>query len=363
MKNIFVAATRQNNGKTMTSLGLFHSFQQRFENVAYMKPVGQQYRIVDGEKIDKDAVLIQKTYNLSDNLSDMSPIAIPRGFTSNYVENGNQAELFEQITTAYSSLSKGKDFVLIEGTGHAGVGSVFDASNAQVARLLGAKVILVSTGGVGKPVDEILMNKALFDAKGVEVVGVIVNKVMPEKYDRIKNIVTKAFARHDLRVLGVIPMVNELNVPSVAELAEDLDAEPITEDPALLRNPIHKFVIGDMQPHNAVESLTDNSLLIVPGDRDGIIVTALCGNILESSSRSNVAAMVFTDGIKPHSRIMNLIKESRIPVMLVEGDSFSVATRINNSIFKLRADELNKIRQAQTLIEEYVEVDQICELI
>ena len=362
MKNIFVAATRQNNGKTMTSLGLFHAFQNRFNRVAYMKPVGQQYRIVNGEKIDKDAVLFQKTYNLTDKLSDMSPIAIPRGFTTQYVESGNQEELLSQIRSAYDALSAGKDFVLIEGTGHAGVGSVFDASNAQVAKFLGSKVVLVSRGGIGKPVDEILMNKSLFDAQGVEIVGVIVNKVQIEKYDRIKEVVTKAFARHGLRVLGVLPMVNELNVPSVAELAEDLDVEAVTEDQALLNVPIQRFVIGDMQPHNAVEALTDNSLLIVPGDRDGIIATALCGNILESSSRSNVAAMVFTDGIKPHDRIMNLIKESRIPFMQVKEDSFSVATRINNSIFKLRASETNKIREAQTLIEKHVDIDKIMEL-
>ncbi|NBV84081.1 hypothetical protein EBR57_08180, partial [bacterium] len=55
MKKVFVAATRQNDGKTMVSLGLFNAFQKRFKDVAYMKPVGQQYRVVDGKKIDKDA--------------------------------------------------------------------------------------------------------------------------------------------------------------------------------------------------------------------------------------------------------------------------------------------------------------------
>ena len=49
-KSIFIAATRQNDGKTMTSMGLFHGFQKRFNTVTYMKPVGQQYLKVENEK-------------------------------------------------------------------------------------------------------------------------------------------------------------------------------------------------------------------------------------------------------------------------------------------------------------------------
>ena len=116
MKNIFVAATRQNDGKTMVSLGMFSEFRKRFSKVAYMKPVGQQYKIVDNEKIDKDAVLMHFTYDLSDKLSDMSPIAVPRGFTSSYIRNGDRSRLVDRVKASYERLSQGKDFLLIEGT-------------------------------------------------------------------------------------------------------------------------------------------------------------------------------------------------------------------------------------------------------
>ncbi len=74
-----------------------------------------------------------------------------------------------------------KDFVLCEGSGHAGVGSVFDLSNAQVAKILGAKVIIVTQGGIGKPIDEVSLNQALFEKEGVEIIGVILNKVLGDK--------------------------------------------------------------------------------------------------------------------------------------------------------------------------------------
>ena len=51
---------------------------------------------------------------------------------------------------AFDRAAYEKDYVIIEGTGHAGVGSVFNLSNAQVARRLNAKVIIVAAGGIGR---------------------------------------------------------------------------------------------------------------------------------------------------------------------------------------------------------------------
>ncbi|HOU36808.1 MAG TPA: AAA family ATPase, partial [Candidatus Omnitrophota bacterium] len=43
MKKIFIAATKQNDGKTTVSLGLISNFQQKFKKVAFIKPIGQRY--------------------------------------------------------------------------------------------------------------------------------------------------------------------------------------------------------------------------------------------------------------------------------------------------------------------------------
>lgn len=361
--SVFVAATRQNDGKTMTSLGLFHAFSQRFDAVGYIKPVGQQYRVVDGEMIDKDAVLMSSIYGLQDPLPWMSPVAVPRGFTTSYIESGDRRPLIERIRHAYDALAAEKDFVLIEGTGHAGVGSVFDLSNADVAHLLGSPVVLVSRGGVGKPIDEIMLNHALFAQAGVDVLGVIVNKVDPDRYDRIAATVRKGLERKGIHVFGVVPTVERLLTPSVAELAEDLDARILACDERRLTDTVRRFVIGDMLPHEAVEALEDNCLLIAPGNREDVIVSALCGNLLGASPTSNVCAIVLTDGRRPHHRIMELIERSGVPAMLVEEDSFAIATRINRSIFKLRREETEKVRISQDLVEQNVDVDDICQKI
>lgn len=339
----------------MVSLGLFHAFKKRYPEIAYMKPVGQQYRLIDGNRIDKDAVLISKTYNLSDPLPDMSPIAVPRGFTSSFIaETQNATTLYDRLLESNTRLAKNKSFILYEGTGHAGVGSVFDMSNATVAKLLTSKVILVTIGGVGSSIDEVMMNKATFDQQGIEVLGVIVNKVHEEKYDKISKLVTSGLNRLGLPVFGVIPMVSMLSWPSVLELIEDLDGELLGGDNRLL-NSVQRFVIGDMQPHDALNAFSENTLLIVPGNREGLILAAL-----ESSDLSGI---IFTNQKKPDQTVIDRIKTKDIPMFVVNGDSFSIASRINSLIFKVRVNESHKIAKAQELVETYVNIDQICELL
>ncbi|HDL64317.1 MAG TPA: hypothetical protein ENH12_02890, partial [Proteobacteria bacterium] len=94
---VYIGATRQNDGKTVVSLGLLAALGKRVKSIGYIKPVGQQFLNIDGKKIDKDVVLMSKIYNLKDNLTDMSPVAIPRGFTENYINHPEQKELRNKV--------------------------------------------------------------------------------------------------------------------------------------------------------------------------------------------------------------------------------------------------------------------------
>ena len=129
-------------------------------------------------------------------LIDMNPIAVEPDFTRRYLQSSNRESLVKRIETAFDRVAWEKNFVLCEGSGHAGVGSVFDLSNAQVAAILGAKVIIISRGGIGKPIDEIALNQALFEKEGVEIIGVILNKVLIDKVDYVSD-----FARRGLKTL------------------------------------------------------------------------------------------------------------------------------------------------------------------
>ena len=56
-------------------------------------------------------------------------------------------------------------------------------------------------------------------------------------------------------------------------------------------------MIGDMMPHNALDHISRNTLMIVPGNREGLVLTALCENLLTQGPHL-VSGIVFTNGVK-----------------------------------------------------------------
>ncbi|MCX7661272.1 MAG: dethiobiotin synthase, partial [Candidatus Omnitrophica bacterium] len=84
MKRIFIAATRQNDGKTTFSLGLIKNLQEKYTRISFIKPIGQRYLEEEGLKIDEDSLLIEEVCKIKCGLQDMSPVAVERGFTERY---------------------------------------------------------------------------------------------------------------------------------------------------------------------------------------------------------------------------------------------------------------------------------------
>src|SRR3954465_3891018 len=242
---VFIAATRQNDGKTTTSLGLLAALQQYHPRIGYIKPVGQRFVEIAEHKIDEDTVLMDSVYRLNCPLVDMSPIAVEPDFTRKYLANAHYDALVKKIEKAFDRVAWEKEFVLCEGSGHAGVGSVFDLSNAQVARILGAKVIIVTQGGIGRPIDEVALNQALFEKEGVEIIGVIINKVLGTKVDYITDFARRGFKRKGLELLGVIPHQQILSRPTVDLIREELQAEVLTP-PNNMNNLVEDVVVGAM---------------------------------------------------------------------------------------------------------------------
>ncbi|MBI5700545.1 AAA family ATPase [Candidatus Saganbacteria bacterium] len=361
-KKIYIAATRQNDGKTITSLGLMSVLKKRIKKVGYIKPVGQHYLVIGGKKVDKDAVLMSQVYSLKDKLTDMSPVAVPQGFTEDYINHGRKETLIRKIKKSFHQIAQANDFVLIEGTGHAGVGAVFDMSNSDVASLLKSKVIIVSIGGIGKPIDEIMLNKAMFDEKGVEVLGVIINKVHEKKYAKINKYVRAGLARKKIEVLGVIPYKESLSNPTMQQLLEDLDGKLLSGEEGLTNN-VHRMIIGAMPPHEALKYFGRGTLLITPGSREDLILTAVSGSLGEQAGDYGVSGIILTGNVTPHRHVLKLINDFDIPIIQVKEDTFTVASYIHDLIVKIRPMDIEKIKATDDLIEKYVDINRILEQI
>ncbi|MDO8603055.1 MAG: AAA family ATPase [Candidatus Omnitrophota bacterium] len=362
-RRIFIAATMQNDGKTTISLGLIKAFKKRFKRVGFIKPVGQRYVFERGHKVDEDSVLIEKVCGMRSSIKDMSPVAIDKGFTENYIKRGDHRKLVNSIISSFNRISKRKDLVVIEGTGHAGVGSIFDLSNAKVANLLDAKVILVASGGIGKPMDEIELNMALFEKERVDVIGVIINKVIMSKYKKVKDMLKLGLKRKGIDVLGVIPYFSKLSNPTIQNIIEETDLQLISKKVGLT-NVVRNIFVGAMEPHAAIGFIETDSLLITPGDREDIIMTVLKEHLLKKSKRKiSISGIILTGGIVPNNNIIKLIENAKIPVLLSKKHTYKVASEIHDIAIKIGPLDKGKARIAENLVMDYVDVDRILEKI
>lgn len=358
----YIGATRQNDGKTVISLGLMEALGKRVKSVGYMKPVGQQFINIRGELIDKDVVLMAEIYNLKDKLSSMSPVAIPRGFTKDYINHPDRKQLRDKIIKSFHTIARDKDIVLIEGTGHAGVGSVFDLSNAKVAKICRAKVIMVSLGGVGRPIDEILLNKAMFDQKGVEILGVIINKVRKDKFDKVNTLVRKSLHARGIEVLGVIPFVPILSTPTMGEILRAIEGRLISGEKRLGVQ-AGRYVIGAMPPSTAFDYFKKRYLLITPGNREDIILAAISHSLADDKTEALLTGIIITGKIMPHQNILNLIKKTGFPLIAVDDDTYTTTSKITNLNFKIKPEDRTKVLKIQSLVERYVDIDKIFSLL
>lgn len=355
---IFVAATQQNDGKTTTSLGLFAALRKRLGRIGFIKPVGQRFVDVEGKFIDEDSVLMDRTFTVHTPLEAMSPIAVEPDFTRRYIDNENNEFLVRRIKNSFDRAAWEKEFVIIEGTGHAGVGSVFDLSNARVARHLESKVILVVKGGIGRAVDEIALNKALFDKEGVEVLGVIINKILPEKFDYVRDFARRGLARLGIELIGAIPEEPLLANATLGQISRTIRGEFINGKNRSRRR-VQKVVIGAMNSTHVMQYFKPGTLVVTPGDREDVILAALSASALNGAEGEAIAGLVLSGDLRPHQSVLDLLSHSDVPAITSSLDSYTVASSIHSMTVKTLPGDVEKIDMIQSLIERYVDIDRL----
>jgi BioD-like phosphotransacetylase family protein len=319
-----------------------------------VKPIGQRYLVVDGTRADEDAVLMREVFGLPDPLDDMSPVTLPRHFTTDFVMGRVHEDLGGQVSAAFGRVATDKDVVVVEGTGHAGVGAVVGLSNAQAAALLDAPVIVVSEGGIGRPIDEIVLNASLFAAHGVHVLGAVVNKVDVESHPDLPVVLERGLRQQGIELLGCIPYSEFLANPSLELVATHLEGELLAGEPTPGQT-IGWVAIGAMHAVHAVELLRDRTLLITPGDREDLIGAAI--EVNRGASVPRVIGIVLTGGFRPAETVLARLREAGIFAWLVQADTYRTAQAVDEILVKTHAADTEKIATIIELVDGALDVD------
>jgi len=356
-KAVYIATSEADSGKSIVALGLMRMLLGKTAKVGYFRPI-----IGDVKEGEKDNHINTVISHFQLDIETEEAFAFTRTQFINKRNDGKEGEIFDKIIEKYKALEEKNDFVLVEGTDFSGEGTAIELdANIEIAKNLGIPAIIVSSG-IGKTLDEFVGGLRLaydsFKEKEVDVIAVIANKVQ-EKNIEIAKTGLEMSVPADVFV-GVIPLIESLNSPTIKEIGEAIDAE-ILFGKENINNQTSSFKVGAMQLRNYLTQLEENCLIIVPGDRADIILGALQANI--SSNYPTVAGMVLTGGIVPEESIIKLIDglAQIMPILTVNQGTFAVANKIGAVRSHMYADNKQKIGTSLNTFEKHIDIDKLTE--
>ena len=355
-ERIYVAATSQHVGKTTSTLGLVNALRKRSINVGYCKPVGQQALDLDNYKVDKDAFLFSGVMDFELVSEIHSPVILGKGATADYLDDPTQQNYPEKILKAKDVLENNYELVVYEGTGHPGVGSVCDLSNADVAELINTKVILVVEGGIGNTIDKINLSLSLFCSKNIPIIGIIVNKVRPEKLEKVRKYVKIYLDKQNLPLLGVIPYDKTMAYPLLHTVKSAVNGQ-IMANEHNLNNQVANTIDSSLME---LEEFTnyDHLMLIISSEK----LSGAIKKIKEFESRNNFNKSTLSGIILTYHKFIDAetqkyIDDNEIPVIHTQMDTYGAVVKISKIEVKINPRTPWKIHRAEELISEHVNLD------
>lgn len=355
--SIYVAGSGKHSGKTLVCVGLVATLRERGIRVAYMKPVGQHVVSFRNVLVDEDVALMTQVFDLPTAPHLANPVTIPRGYTTEFLSEGRSSdELAGKIREGFEAVSAEAELVIVEGTGHVGVGAVLGLSNARVASLLESRAAIVTGGGIGRPLDDFELNRALFEERDVPVLGMISNKVREQKLVQFSELLPKWLNRNGYSLLGLIPHEPVLTDMTLAQIVEGIGARVLSGGEGLQRR-IRHLVIGAGPCHRMLGELGEGVLLITPGDRDDLVLRALSWDQGYAAESSKGIGVCVTSGLEPQEEALRVASQSGTPIIAAEGSACEVGTAIRSLVAKIFPDEEKKIAAARELVANHVDVD------
>ena len=361
-KKLFIAAIDKNSGKTTTSICLMHLARKKYQRVGFFKPFGGQSLTFRRKVVDKDVALMAQVFNLTADPWIMSPVVLSPDTTHKVVDGKiSPVDLQEKIVRAYAELEKECDFIIVEGSGHPGVGSVLQLSNARIARILETPVLLVTGGGLGNVVDRLSMIMALFEKESVDVRAILVNRLIAEKRERSLDYLSRALKNEPFKVIGGFDYQPILANPTLRRISSLLGLS-VHGNRRELQKIIHKVLVGAASTQRVTELIHEPSLILVTISRDELLVT-LAHLYSMPQYRSLIVGLAIS-GASPISPITQLILDkSRIPYLREESrTSAELYQIIGRDVSKIIAEDTEKLDLIRSLAEQSFDFNAIDEL-
>jgi phosphate acetyltransferase len=354
IRSIFITSAEPYSGKTLVTIGMFEAILRKTKKVALFKPI---IRDREDKKRDKSIELILDQYDLKQKYEDS--YVYYRKEAQYLLGHGKQDDFLDAIIKKYKKLEEENDFVIVEGSDYVGEGSYFEFDiNALIAKTLGLPIYIIGQG-LGRNINEILnpIQLALdaFLHQDSNVIGVLVNRVKPERREEILNAMKENLPK-EAGFFSVIPTNEVLSSPTVREVANQLNAK-VLYGKDKMDHLVTCFQSVAMQLGNYFEHVQPGSMAITPGDRNDILMGAL--QINQSHNYPNISGIILTGGIKPKGNIKKLLDgiPEILPILSVKEFTFETSLKAGNVVSTIDKKSMRKIQISKMLFEKFVDID------
>ncbi|MEM6830011.1 MAG: phosphate acetyltransferase, partial [Bacteroidota bacterium] len=124
-----------------------------------------------------------------------------------------------------------------------------------------------------------------------------------------------------------------------------------------LDNQVFKYSIAAMQAHNYLEKITENSMIITPGDRGEIILSSITAHL--SENYPNVSGILLSAGLVPEPSILRLLEgfTNLIPILLTQNSTYETATALKDIHSYVVPENRQKMEESLRIFDKYVSTE------
>ncbi len=352
IKSLYITTTEPRCGKSLVSLGLADLILRKTGRVGVFRPI---IDIKNTSLRDKNIELLVDYFGLKIDYDDTYAFLEQDAIT--LLGQGKLDEIINTVIQKYKVLEAQFDFILIIGSDFEGEESAFEVDlNAQIAKNLGAPVLIVSRGDKTDVADVQNVVRVAYDTfiqAGCEVTGLIVNRANPDNLEALKSQMPD-FLGHDGAFLAVIPADERLSSPTIREVAEQLDAE-VLYGHEFMDNLAYNYLIIAMGVDNYLMHLKKNSLLITAGDRYEVVLSSIQAH--QSRNYPRLAGLLLSGNLRPPETITRLIDglTDIFPILAVKTDTYTTAAKTFALRSYITADNPRKIELSLKLFDKHID--------
>jgi len=311
---LYVTSLETGAGKTAVCAGLGKHLLADGKKIGFFKPIIGKAK----EGVDSDAVFMKHIFALEEPVDLLCPVI------------SDESNLISRVKEAYARVSSGKDVVMVEGRGE-----------LSIIEALDARVIIVE--GYSGELSKAKVNR--YKDFGKYLLGVVLNKVPGSQAERVYGEMSTQFGEAGVNMLGVLPEDRALLTLTIGELAEHVQGEILnsTEKSAELAE---NFMLGAMvvDPGPEYFGRKANKVVIVRGERPDMQLAAL-----ETSTR----CLVLSGNTSPIPDVLHRAEAKKIPIILAEGDTTALVTRIEDALDKTRFHQEKKLPKLIGIMEQH----------